>query len=44
MEPGGDTSPQILDRPPNLAVLLTHCGQFILRKKIINFMPPDVRF
>jgi len=30
--PGGDTGPQIVARPPNLAVLLTHCGQLILRK------------
>jgi len=29
--PGG-TGPQIVARPPNLAVLLTHCGQSILRK------------
>jgi len=36
--------PQMVARPPNLAVLLTHCGQLILRKKLINLMPPDVRF
>ena len=24
--------PQIVARPPNLAVLLTHCGQLIFRK------------
>ena len=28
---GGAQSPQIVARPPNLAVLLTHCGQLILR-------------
>jgi len=28
----GGHRPQIVARPPNLAVLLTHCGQFILRK------------
>ena len=28
----GGTGPQIVARPPNLAVLLTHCGQLILRK------------
>jgi len=28
----GSTGPQIVARPPNLAVLLTHCGQLILRK------------
>ena len=27
---------------PNLAVLVTHCGQ--LRKKLVNLMPSDVRF
>ena len=31
------------DRPPNLAVLLTHCGQST-RRKLVNLMPPDVRF
>jgi len=35
--------PQIVAGPPNLAVLLTHCGQLIL-KKIVNLVPPDVRF
>jgi len=30
--------------PPNLAVLLTHCGQLILRKKLVDLMPSDVRF
>ena len=30
-------------RPPHLAVLMTHCGQLILRK-ISNMMPRDVRF
>jgi len=30
--PGGGTGPQIVARPPNLAVLLTHYGQLILRK------------
>jgi len=29
--PGG-TGPQIVARPTNLRVLLTHCGQLILRK------------
>ena len=29
---GGGTGPQIVARPPNLAVLLTHHGQSILRK------------
>jgi len=29
--------------PRNLAVLLAHCGQLILRKSV-NLMPPDVRF
>ena len=33
---------EIVAGPPNLAVLLTHCGQLIL-KKMVNFMPPDVR-
>jgi len=33
---------QVATRPPNLAVLLTHCGQFILRK--LNSMPPDAGF
>jgi len=28
--------PQILARPPNVAVLLTHCGQLILRKELAN--------
>jgi len=32
----------IVARPPNLAVLLTHCGHLILRKKLVNLMPPDV--
>ena len=30
-------SPQIAARPPNLVVLLTHCGQLILRKKSRKF-------
>jgi len=30
---GGHRFPQIVARPPNLAVLLTHWGQLILRKK-----------
>jgi len=29
---GGQPPPLIVARPPNLAVLLTHCGQLILRK------------
>jgi len=29
---GGGTGPQIVARPPNLAVLLTYCGQLILGK------------
>ena len=29
---GRGTDPQVVARPPNLAVLLTHCGQLILRK------------
>jgi len=29
---GGTQSPQIVARPPNLAALLTHCRQLILRK------------
>jgi len=29
---GGHRPLQIVARPPNLAVLLTHCGQLILRK------------
>jgi len=28
----GGIGPQIVAKPPNLAVLLTDCGQFILRK------------
>jgi len=36
--------PEIVARLSNLAVLLTHCGQLILRKKLINLMPPDFRF
>jgi len=36
---GRGTGAQIVvARPPNLTVLLTHCGQLIL------LMPPDVRF
>ena len=35
--------PPKLWKGPKLAVLLTHCGQLILRK-IVNSMPPDVRF
>jgi len=30
--PAKFSRPQIVARPPNLAVLLTHCGQLILRK------------
>jgi len=30
--PGGHGPLQIVARPPNLAVLLTHCGQLILAK------------
>jgi len=43
---GGGTGPKIVASPPppNLAVLLTHCGQLILRKKVVDLMPPDVRF
>jgi len=29
---GAQPLPQIVASPPNLAVLLTHCGQLILRK------------
>ena len=29
------SGPQIVARPPNLAVLLTHCGQLLLRKKVV---------
>jgi len=29
---GAQTPTQIVARPPNLAVLLTHCGELILRK------------
>jgi len=35
---GGAEAPQIV-LPPNLAVLLTHCGQSIFRKKAVNLMP-----
>jgi len=41
--PGGHRPLQIVARPPNLAVHLTHCGQLILIK-LINMMPPDVSF
>ena len=47
---GGGTAPhQIVTRPPNLAVLLTHCGQLVnwsidSQKKIVHLMSPDVRF
>ena len=35
---GGGAVSQIVDRPPNLAaVLFTHCGQLILRKKTSKF-------
>ena len=34
---GGHRPLQIVARPPNLAVLLTHCGHLILRKKISKF-------
>jgi len=30
--PPNVAGPQIVARPPNLSVLLTHCGQLILRK------------
>jgi len=50
LEPGGrGDGPTNLAAPKlwlglsNLAVLLTHCGQLIL-KKLENLMPPDVRF
>ena len=33
---GGGTGPQIVTRPPNLAVLLTHCGQMITSRSIRN--------
>ena len=39
----GTASPNRGYRPPNLAVLLTHCGQLILREKLVNLTPPDVR-
>jgi len=42
-EAGGHKPLRIVASPPNLAVLLTHCGQLIL-KKSVNLMPPDVRF
>ena len=32
LDPTNFAPPQIVARPPNLAVLLTHCGQLILRK------------
>ena len=35
---------QIVVRPPNSAVLLTHYGQLLLGKKLVNLMPPDIRF
>ena len=38
------TAPQIVARPPNLAVLLARCGQLILGEKLVNLMPPDIRF
>jgi len=45
----GVTGPQIVARPANLAGpqfsrTLTHCGQLILSKKLVNLMPPDVTF
>jgi len=46
----GAQAPQIVARPsncreaPNLAVLLTHSGQLILRKKLVNLRPAYVRF
>jgi len=48
--PGGGTGPSKswlalppkFSRPPNLAVLLTHCGQ--LNRKIANLMPTHARF
>ena len=39
----GAHAPQIVARPPDLAVLLTHSGQLILRK-ISKFDATDVRF
>ena len=41
--PGG-YKPQIVARPPSLAVLLTHCGQIILRKISKFDATIDVRF
>ena len=40
---GGAHAPQIVARPPDLALLLTHSGQLILRK-ISKFDATDVRF
>jgi len=40
---GREAGPQIAARSQNLAVLLTHCGQLILRK-ISKFDATDVRF
>ena len=40
---GHKLDPQIVARPPNLAVLSTHRGQLI-RKTLVNLTPPDVRF
>jgi len=33
---GGGQAPKIVARPPNLAALLTHYGQFIFRKKRVD--------
>jgi len=46
---GGSTlgySPlQIVARPQKFSrILLAHCGQLILREKLVNMMPPDVTF
>ena len=43
-EGGGHRPLHIVARLPNLVVLLTYCGQLILRKKVVNLIPPDVRF
>ena len=40
---GGTSSPKFWLGPQNLAVLLTHCGQLILRKKTVKLMPPDFK-
>jgi len=43
---GGGTRPSqvVASRTPNLAILLTLCGQLIPSEKLVNLMPRDVRF